>query len=509
MLVNVWGWTETADGVSRVDRGGEPERGGGRPRRKDSRGDSVFPHGTTRFPTTAPRGASRHDNLLRTKLPPHVRPNVFPRIASCRNGGESEPGRKRFPRPPRCDILSTMKRHALFVGVDQYADGQIPNLSCAVNDAVSLHGFFRFGAGYDRVELLQNPAGKKEVLDSVRRLTAGLGPGDLFLFFFAGHGFCVGEDHMLVCAKDLYEDVKHEDDGLPLGQLKRRMSGGFDRAILLDACQSDILATRGGEPIAERDLSLIHDCGPRFEGEGALAIVTSCDAGQTAGELAAHHHGLFTMAMLDLLESSSRARRRIDLSDAFRLELGRKMAEIAAVEGISADQRPRFSSTGAANLVILDGGTSSAKDVPSGRDVPPTPRPSVVRNGRVFSDGERKLVAGLCELLAPEWKRSHAGVVASLREAESADRAVDALDDIADVVLAEFAGANCVTGLLSPGGLRHRPRSYQDFAPTVLVFDSRVRALEEEALRLSRTFGSTRVCDALRRVLMVAKLFGR
>ena len=41
-----------------------------------------------------------------------------------------------------------MKRHALFVGVDKYADGHIPNLSCAVSDATDLHGFFKYGAGY-------------------------------------------------------------------------------------------------------------------------------------------------------------------------------------------------------------------------------------------------------------------------------------------------------------------------------------------------------------------------
>ena len=54
-----------------------------------------------------------------------------------------------------------MKRHALFVGVDQYADGHIPNLTCAVSDATDLHGFFKYGAGYDQVELLPNPSSKK------------------------------------------------------------------------------------------------------------------------------------------------------------------------------------------------------------------------------------------------------------------------------------------------------------------------------------------------------------
>ena len=253
-----------------------------------------------------------------------------------------------------------MKRHALFVGVDQYADGHIPNLSCAVSDATDLHGFFKYGAGYDQVELLQNPAGKKEVLGAVREMTAGLGGGDFFLFFFAGHGFRVGENHVLVCAKDLYEDVKYEDDGLPLGQLKRRLSGSFDSALFLDACQSDILATRGGEGIAERDLSLIHETQKDEIRGGALTIVTSCDAGQTAAELSEVRHGLFTMAMLDLLKEAQGTHVRIDLSDTFRRRLGRRMGEIAARSGLSTEQRPRFSCTGDSCFILLDGSASGS-----------------------------------------------------------------------------------------------------------------------------------------------------
>ena len=256
-----------------------------------------------------------------------------------------------------------MKRHALFVGVDKYADGHIPNLSCAVSDATDLHGFFKYGAGYDRVELLPNPAGKKDVLGMVRELTSDLNSGDFFLFFFAGHGFRVGENHVLVCSNDLYDDVKYEDDGLPLGQLKRRLSGAFDSALLLDACQSDILATRGGEGIAERDLSLILDSPAERPGCGALTVVTSCDAGQTAAELSEGRHGLFTMAMLDLLKEAQGMHARLDLSDAFRMSLGRRMGEIAARSGLSTEQRPRFSCTGDACFVLLDG-VASASSVP-------------------------------------------------------------------------------------------------------------------------------------------------
>jgi tetratricopeptide (TPR) repeat protein len=231
-----------------------------------------------------------------------------------------------------------------------------------VNDATDLNGFFKFGAGYDRVELLQNPTGKKDILGAVRSLTAELGPGDFFLFFFAGHGFCVGENHVLVCADDLYEDVKHEYDGLPLGQLKGRLSGSFDSALLLDACQSDILATRGGEGIAERDLSLILEVPSGRLGCGALTVVTSCDAGQTAVELSERRHGLFTTALLDLLKEAQGAHARLDLSDAFRVSLGRRMGEIAARSGFPSEQRPRFSCTGDSCFVLLEGRASSPSE---------------------------------------------------------------------------------------------------------------------------------------------------
>ena len=248
-----------------------------------------------------------------------------------------------------------MKRHALFVGVDQYADGHIPNLSCAVSDATDLHGFFKYGAGYDQVELLPNPSSKKEILGKVRSLTSSLGAGDFFLFFFAGHGFRVGENHVLVCSNDLYDDVKYEDDGLPLGQLERRISGTFDSALILDACQSDILATRGGEGIAERDMELIHKVPTVSAGAGTITIVTSCDKGQTAAELSERRHGLFTVAMLDLLNEARRAHSRLDHSDAFRMNLGHRMGEIAARFGLPTEQRPRFSCTGDSCFVLLDG----------------------------------------------------------------------------------------------------------------------------------------------------------
>ena len=152
-----------------------------------------------------------------------------------------------------------MKRHALFVGVDDYADPTIQNLRCAVNDATELAGLFLYRGGFARAEALLNPENREEVLRHVRGLTDGLKQGDVFLFFFAGHGFSVKDGHILVCGKDSYDDVRKERCGLPIDLLDEKTAGSFDRVFLLDACRTDILAgTRGAaHGMTKRDRDLI------------------------------------------------------------------------------------------------------------------------------------------------------------------------------------------------------------------------------------------------------------
>ena len=154
-----------------------------------------------------------------------------------------------------------MKRHALFVGVNEYKDPTIKNLNYSSEDAVEMASVFRHSLKFDRVEKLINPRYSQEIVDAVDDMTHGLGTGDLFLFFFAGHGFRVKENHVLVCATDVFLDLEDEYAGLQVGRLKKRMRGPWNRMLVLDACQNDIRATRGADcGIASRDLELIHAC---------------------------------------------------------------------------------------------------------------------------------------------------------------------------------------------------------------------------------------------------------
>ena len=257
-----------------------------------------------------------------------------------------------------------MKRHALFVGVNNYADSTIQNLNYPSDDATELASVFRHLLKFDRVEKLINPKHSPEVVDAVKDMTRGLGPGDLFLFFFAGHGFRVKENHVLVCARDEFADLEDEYAGLPVGQLKKRMRGPWNRMLVLDACQNDIRATRGADTgVTGRDLALIHETEEPTSDSGCQIVLTACSEGQKALEVSDLGHGLFTSAFLGSVTSFADARRRLDL-EALRADLGKRMGGLIAQYRLSGRQEPLFTMpTDASGIVLLDG--AAATTMPS------------------------------------------------------------------------------------------------------------------------------------------------
>jgi len=103
---------------------------------------------------------------------------------------------------------------AIKLGIDSLSSLLLPDLLYRLGNHAQPA---RFAVNLARV---RNPSGKKEILGAVRSLTSDLGPGDFFLFFFAGHGFRVKENHVLVCAKDEFVDLEDEYAGLSVGRLK-------------------------------------------------------------------------------------------------------------------------------------------------------------------------------------------------------------------------------------------------------------------------------------------------
>ena len=256
-----------------------------------------------------------------------------------------------------------MKRHALFVGVNKYSDSTIQNLNYSSEDATELASVFRHLLKFDRVEKLINPGHSPEIVDAVNDMTRGLGTGDLFLFFFAGHGFRVKENHVLVCAKDEFLDLEDEYAGLQVGRLKKRMRGPWNRMLVLDACQNDIRTTRGADcGIASRDLELIHACDEDVADSGVQIVITSCSEGEKALESSDLKHGLFTSAFLHAVTSVDGKSSGINL-ESLRMNVGARMNNLIKRYHLLGKQTPMFTMPPNAGAIILLDGEISEPDV--------------------------------------------------------------------------------------------------------------------------------------------------
>ena len=255
-----------------------------------------------------------------------------------------------------------MERRALFVGVNNYSDRDIHPLRFAVEDATDLAGFFKHCAKFNRAEVLTDPRNCDAVLDRVHDMLYGLGPGDEFLFFFAGHGVTTHDGHRLVCSSDKLSAVKHAWAGLPLERLKLETAGPFNRLFLLDACRSDVLATNRGAScameIGTRDL-IMAGASSADEKDGVLTILCSCDDNECAGESAVLRHGLFSKAMLEMLDEEHRDGRIVLVDDDFVYRrLPERMRLLAQESGMDFSQKPQ--KRGPA-ILLLDGIASPSR----------------------------------------------------------------------------------------------------------------------------------------------------
>jgi len=201
-----------------------------------------------------------------------------------------------------------MKRKALFVGINDYEGGLVP-LNCACKDANDLCDYFRDVLRYD-THVLRN-ADILEVRKKINEVTKDLQRGDVFLFFFAGHGFTVdkGEntDRRLATARDPKDHLEDGEGGISLRRLRRLTKGGYSRVFILDACQTKINAIRAADEaekktVSKRDLSIISSIvrtTNEVDDVAPLWVINSCNVGDVAYEL--ENNGLFTWAFIETL----------------------------------------------------------------------------------------------------------------------------------------------------------------------------------------------------------------
>lgn len=246
-------------------------------------------------------------------------------------------------------------KKALFVGVDDYKDPQIRNLSFSLADAFSLNAVFE-NLGYD-TKVLANPT-RLDLITAIRECNQSLKQGDSFFFYFAGHGWTTtGGVHLLFCSDDVYDPNGNFNAGVSFGGLKAETTGnGYNRAFVLDACRSHFL--EGARDVVDNTTRDLRPIGELLEEDnqqnnaGSLAVIRSCSQNEHAIEIAAAQHGLFTLAMQSVMRGAIQEGRQLSFGTEFCSEITAEMRAFANKHKILNTQTPEFAMAGERQVLI-------------------------------------------------------------------------------------------------------------------------------------------------------------
>lgn len=200
-----------------------------------------------------------------------------------------------------------MKRSALLIGLNHYADQGISRLECAERDVLELDFYLNRQCEFKTRKLLNEQATKPAITKSIRDLCAGLSAEDLLLIYFGGHGHedpATGQQVLLPYEVDLRDIEDNLQPALvPVRGLESATARcGATRVFLLDACRTGLRAgakdshARFAEA-AGRDIeAMAQDA----RSNPPLVTVCACSPGQRAYELPEVGRGAFSLALQEV-----------------------------------------------------------------------------------------------------------------------------------------------------------------------------------------------------------------
>ena len=188
-------------------------------------------------------------------------------------------------------------RMALVVGINAYT--KVP-LKCCVNDASAVHAALQRMGFTSKLEV---DCDINALLQATRSFVSSVKPGDIALFYFAGHG---AEATVLQAGKHctsnwlLASEVPSSNADLPryaldahnlLADLEAR--GARFNALVLDCCRNDPALDAGGRSLGGGLASM--------DPKGSL-VAFACAPGARSAELPGSTHGVFTEHLLQHIE---------------------------------------------------------------------------------------------------------------------------------------------------------------------------------------------------------------
>ena len=176
-------------------------------------------------------------------------------------------------------------RRALVIGADDYRN--LSKLQKAVGDARAMKAALE-KTGFE-VDLLINPD-RSAFNRGVSDFTAKLGPGDVALMHYSGHGVALdGENYLLPVDAPPpnrvdKDGLKHESFAL-MGLIERiRATGSNVQIAIVDACRDNPYAHSGGRAFRRTRGGLVEPSRRPAKGQGGFFILFSAGFGQTAAD---------------------------------------------------------------------------------------------------------------------------------------------------------------------------------------------------------------------------------
>ena len=193
-------------------------------------------------------------------------------------------------------------RWALVVGVDQYQTKEIEPLSGAVADAKAIRDVLVKFAEFpeSQVLLLVSDGATKptrtDIMLKLEEIKSAAKPGDLLLFFFAGHGVQVdGQRYMLTYDARISSPAVIKSTALPATNLMQELEAirVAHRIIMIDACRNDPTKPGKQANVADEAFESAFTLQPASEG-GVRATFLSSSKGQSAYEWTEKRRGFFS-----------------------------------------------------------------------------------------------------------------------------------------------------------------------------------------------------------------------
>lgn len=207
------------------------------------------------------------------------------------------------------------RKIGLFVGINEYVNDKTASLHYAVKDASSMADVFK-KSGYETYLLLDEQATAHNLQHTLDQITTNLSPGDMFLFYFSGHGAEFERKHLLICSN--FDPNMYAAGTLTLNKVNQlTRKEGIERLFIIDSCRvkwdndNEKSFTINGKKkefyqyISDVYTKETQETGVIYNSVAEPIILTSCSSGETSVELTVGGHGFFTRHLLNILLSNT------------------------------------------------------------------------------------------------------------------------------------------------------------------------------------------------------------